>query len=283
MRSGGTSLANLRTGLLCSRIPYIRGGEGARHAVVLLGANALFRPLHKATKPARYAAQVQRLLPPGYQFTIIGYEEFPADTCTLDSIADDVAKALHSLASRRALVLGISFGGFVAQRLAVRHPDLVDRLVIMVSAHRFSASGWGRMERQLQALEAGDLATLLRDNALLFRRPWYNWLVRLKLRSDRSRLQDQCKDPAAILDTYRSVFSDDFARNADLARQIIAPTFVLGGTADQYFDVEALRETAERIPGARLRLFERETHMLPLERSADVAREIAAFLGAQDR
>ena len=72
------------------------------------------------------------------------------------------------------LIMGVSFGGFVAQRFAAQHPDLVDRLVIMVSGHRFSEACWRMMERQFRSLERGDFHELVKDNALLFRRSWYN-------------------------------------------------------------------------------------------------------------
>ena len=45
------------------------------------------------------------------------------------------------------------------------------------------------------------------------------------------------------------------------------------------FDRSASEETAGLIPGARIFLFERETHMLPIERSDEVAGAIADFLG----
>lgn len=64
-------------------------------------------------------------------------------------------------ATRKApdMVLGISLEGMVAMRFAARHPELTRRLVILISAHRFSQSGEHIMERQFRALEQGDLPT----------------------------------------------------------------------------------------------------------------------------
>ena len=134
------------------------------------------------------------------------------------------------------------------------------------------------MERQFEALERGDFRALIRDNALLFRRPWYNWLVRLKLRKDGDRLAADFRDPAAILHDYHQLFGLDFENNAGYCKLIASPALVIGGTADQLFDRSAVVETAELIHGAQLRLFEKETHMLPVERSAGVAEVIANFL-----
>ena len=67
--------------------------------------------------------------------------------------------------------------------------------------------------------------------------------------------------------------------NAKYGRRIVSPALVIGGTADQLFDRGASEETARLIPGAQLYLFERETHMLPIEKSDEVAGAIRDFLG----
>jgi len=275
---GEVRAGRVETGLLAGRIPYIRGGSGPRHAVVFFGGNALFKRLDKSSDPGRHAGQIADLLPEGFRFTIIGYEEVPPADYTLDTIVRDMAAVIRAEIGKPDLVIGVSFGGFVAQRFAAEHPDLLDRLVLLVGGHRFSEEGWAAMERQFQALETGDFHALVTDSVLLFRRPWYNWLVRLKLWKDRDRLASEFKDPKLILRSYRSLFSEDFARNPDFARRIAAPTLVIGGTADQFFGTRVFRETAEMIPGARVALFEHETHMVPIERSGDVAAVVAAFL-----
>jgi len=280
---GANDVNGFETGLIGNKIPFIRGGTGPRRAVIFFGGNALFKRLDKSSDPGRYASQVAKLLPPDFTFWILGYEESPPEEgYTLDTIVRDLEGAVRSGIGKPDLVMGISFGGFVAQRFAASHPDLVDRLVIMISAHRFSEGGWSVMERQFRSLENGDFYELVKDNALLFRRPWYNWLVQLKLWKDRDRLASEYKDPKAILRDYRSIFSKDFTRNAEFARRIKAETLLIGGTADQYFDVQAFKETAGMIPGARLKLYEGETHMLPIERSGDIASDMADFLKAAD-
>ena len=259
----------VESGLLGNGVPYIRGGSGPREAVVFFGVTALFRRLDKTPDPRRYARQVSRLLP-GHRFTILGYAGSNFD--------EIVRKMTAAIRTPPDVVLGISFGGFVAMRFAADHPELVRRLVLLASAHRFSPDGWRRIECQMEALERGDFRTLIRENALLFRRPWYNWLIRLKLWRDGNRLASEFRDPAAILGDYRQLFGPDFNNNAAYGRRIVSPALVIGGTADQLFDRRASEETARLIPGAEIRLFEGETHMLPIEKSAEVAAAIADFL-----
>ena len=263
-------MTNVETGLLADRVPYIRGGSGQREAVVFLGANALFKRLDQTSDPGRYARQVSRLLP-RHRFTILGYAG-----SSFEEIVRDMA---HAIRTPPDVVLGISFGGIVAMRFAAQHPELVRRLVLLASAHRFSPGGRRMMERQFEALERGDLEAVVRENALLFRRPWYNWLVRLKLWKDRDRLATDFRDPAAILRDYRQLFGPDFENNAEYGRRIVSPTLIIGGTADHYFDRGTFKETGDLISAAQLQLFEGETHMLPIEKSDEVAGAITDFLG----
>lgn len=267
-------MAKVESGLLAGVVPYIRGGSGEREAVVFFGVNALFKSLEKSSDPGRYAAQVAALLP-GYRFTILGYAG-----SGFDEIVRHMALAVPTAPD---VLMGISLGGLVAVRFAAEYPERVKRLVLLVSAHRLSSAGRRMVDRQFDVLEKGDFRTLVRENARLYRRPWYNWAVRLKLWKDGGRLAAEFRDAAAILRDYRKMFGPDFQGNADYARRVACATLILGGTADQLFDRAAFAETAELISGAQLQLFEGETHMLPVEKSAAVRTAIRGFLRVPDR
>jgi pimeloyl-ACP methyl ester carboxylesterase len=258
-------------------MPYVRGGSGPRHAVILLGASSLFRLLNES-EGARYSRLFSRLLPPGYRFTILGYAEHPPEGHALDWIAADVADFLTSRPKRTTVVIGISFGGFVAMHLAAEYPELVQRLVLLVSAHRFSDAGRQRMDEQIRLLQNDDLYGLIVANVALFRRPWMNWLMRFGVRLQLDTLKARLYDPQAIARSYARLFSDDLDALSQDVRRIRAETLVVGGTADQFFDQEAFEETAGLIPNCRLALVPHETHMLPLENGSSVARAFAAFL-----
>lgn len=262
-------MSEVESGRLQGRVPYIRGGSGSREALVLFGINALLKRLDQTSDPRRYARQVAAVLP-GYRFTILGY----AGGGGYGDWVRDVAALVERPAD---LVMGISFGGFVAVRLAAEHPELVRRLVLLVSAHRFSDAGWRSVQGQMAALEAGDLRRLVRENALLFRRPWYNALVRLRLAVGAASMTREFRPAAEILRDYQQLFGAELAENAACCRRVACPALVVGGTGDQLFDRTCFEETAALIPKAQLRLFEGETHMLPVERSRDVARAIAVF------
>jgi pimeloyl-ACP methyl ester carboxylesterase len=67
-----------------------------------------------------------------------GRSDYSEPACwNLDQWADDLRALFDRLGIVRPVVLGLSFGGFVAQSLAVRHPDIVGRLVLSSTAAQF--------------------------------------------------------------------------------------------------------------------------------------------------
>src|ERR1700710_511694 len=54
---------------------------------------------------------------------------------TADKLAADVRGLIHELGAESAMVVGHDWGGSVAWSLAMNHPEVVDRLVILNAAH----------------------------------------------------------------------------------------------------------------------------------------------------
>ena len=60
----------------------------------------------------------------------LGQSEKPETDYTMADYADDAAALIHSMGWATCHVLGSSFGGMVALNLAIRHPEVIDRLVL---------------------------------------------------------------------------------------------------------------------------------------------------------
>lgn len=65
---------------------------------------------------------------------------------SFEAMAEDVAAVIHALGHDTVDVVGYSMGGTVALRLALDHPELVDRLVVASAPYAFS--GWHDYNQQ---------------------------------------------------------------------------------------------------------------------------------------
>lgn len=265
----------LTTGKYLQRIPYARVGSTHDPILVLAGGQAFVQRPTPA-RLERDAGRIARLLPQGRSFILLGYDLSPDRRAGLDAIVDDVAAVVREVGAPRQVV-GISFGGVIGLRLAARHPELVSALVLLASGHEPSAEGRRRLQRQIECASQGDLPGLIEGFAAVFRRPWFNWLLRARLRSRRGRLGEMLNDPAIVIRGLTAILDARLANTTGLAR-VSARTLVIGGSCDQFFGDGVFQRTVAAVPNASLALFPGETHMLPIERARAVAGKLRAFL-----
>lgn len=77
---------------------------------------------------------------------------------SFEAMATDVAELIKALGYEKADVLGYSLGGAVALRLAIDHPEAVDRLVLVSTAHAYN--NWHTYNYEgMKALGADPAAT----------------------------------------------------------------------------------------------------------------------------
>ena len=114
-------------------LEYTEGGTG--HALVFLHGGGGFR-FDEQTFTA-LARDYRVLVPsmPGFDGSTAG------TTRTLEDVADVVAEFVRRVDAQPAHVIGESFGGGVATWLAIRHPDVVDRLVLAAPSALRDGSG----------------------------------------------------------------------------------------------------------------------------------------------
>lgn len=76
----------------------------------------------------------------------------------LDTFADDVVRLCNALGIARPVVLGQSYGGFVAQRYLARHPSHPGKVVLSSTSHHFGLGRKLAMFERLGGAAARDAA-----------------------------------------------------------------------------------------------------------------------------
>ena len=199
-------------------------------------------------------------------FTVLGYDQRglgqtdrPDIPYTMADYAQDAKALLDAVSWERCAVIGISFGGMVAQELAVRYPHRVERLVLGCT----SSGGAGGASYPLHELTGLSLE---------------EWARRVVELSDKRR---DAKWQAAHSQEFQTLVNEtviglkvgahEAGRAMGARRQVEArqghdtyarlptlpmPVYICGGRYDGIAPVDNQTAMQRRIPNAKLELFE---------------------------
>jgi pimeloyl-ACP methyl ester carboxylesterase len=197
---------------------------------------------------------------------------------TIADMADDVAQLIRELKLGSAFVMGWSMGTFIAQELTLRHPALVNKLILVAG----SAGGptQTRATPEISALlkrsETEPIEARVRRTYPLLAGPDYmrqhpEDLDRLVWSQSTKPMSIACyqRQLGAIL-SWPGV-------GPELPR-VTAATLVIHGDQDPLVPYPNGQLIASQIPGATLSTYEGVGHLPPIEAAERFNREVEEFL-----
>lgn len=245
-------------------IAFEREGQGP--ALVLMHGAEASRNM--------FAALVPHL---SKHFTVISYDQrdcgdtaAPECAATLAELANDAQQFIKALGFKRAHVFGSSFGGRVAQALALLHPRSVDRLVLastwpLPRPYEELCPGARRLAELRNGLPgtAAELATWFFPEAFLARRPE----LRRVFANARPASARSARRAATVATTLKNGVAD-----------IVAPTLVLAGELDRVVPPTVTLAMAGRIRGADAVLLPAIGHVAAIQAPEVLAHHMVRFL-----
>jgi len=257
------------TGYSHNGLPYACIGNGERNLVIFEGLDFRHKPpsgimLWMSTGYLRGLADSYKIyivsrrpgLPPGY---------------SMSDMANDYAVMIKNELGGVADIIGVSTGGAIAQHFAIDHPDLVRRLVLAMTGFRLTEEGKELQIKVAALARKGKrrAASALLGTAVIRRGiakhvfKWFMWLL------------GPFMVPADPSDGIVEIEAEDRHDLSDRLDRIKSDTLVIGGAEDFFYPV---RETAGKIPNARLVLYPNLGHNAMFARSRQFGEEIRAFL-----
>lgn len=206
----------------------------------------------------------------------LGQSDKPTPDYSMADYADDAAAMLDHLGWENVNVMGVSFGGMVAQHLALRHPHKIKNLVLACT----SPGGAGGASYPLH--EVADMEPMARAEKML---PLYDtrqtpdWIkanpeiyqMMIKFMTDDPYADEPGRHEGALKQlAARSAHDcwDDFAN-------ITCPVFLAAGKFDAVARPQTQQAMLSRLPNAKLKLYE-GGHLFLLQ-DAQAYKDITAF------
>jgi epoxide hydrolase 4 len=207
----------------------------------------------------------------------------------LDALADDVVGLINAADRRKAVVVGHDWGGAVAWRLGMLHPDRVERMVVLNVPH----------PRVFMALLRRSPRQLLRSWYIFaFQFPWlpewaarrHDWRTMVEgLRessrpgtfsdADMEQYRGAWSQPGAftaMVNWYRAILSS--GPRARGLKRIATRTLLIWGAHDKFIGREAAQPSIDHCADGRLVFIEEATHWVLHEEPERVNRLIVDFL-----
>jgi pimeloyl-ACP methyl ester carboxylesterase len=205
-----------------------------------------------------------------------GYTERPAGvTYDLATWTGHLVGFLDALGLERVSLVGNSFGGALALSLTGRHPERVDRLVLMGSV--------GVPFELTPGLDAvwGFEPSLAGMRALLDLFAY----DRSRVSDDLARLRLEAATRPGVQEAFRAMFPaprqaavDGLTVDESLIRGIARPTLLVHGRDDRVIPVTNSLRLLELIDDAQLHVFGRCGHWVQIEKAEEFNRLLRGFL-----
>ena len=201
---------------------------------------------------------------------------------TVDEMARDAIAVIRALGFEKVDLLGFSLGGFVAQDITLKAPDLVRKL-ILTGTGPAGGDGIDMVGSVSWPLIIKGMLTLRDPKFYLFftstangRQAAKSFLKRLK---ERKAGRDKGPTPDAFLRQLKAITAWGRRAPQDLG-SIRIPVLIADGDNDIMVPTSNSIDMARRIPGAQLTIYQDAGHGGIFQNHADFVRKASSFLDA---
>jgi pimeloyl-ACP methyl ester carboxylesterase len=201
-----------------------------------------------------------------YALDLPGHGKSAGRGCTtIEEYADWIASFMEATRLNRAILIGHSMGGAIAQLCALTCPDLFSGLVLVATSARL------RVAPQLLQLAESDFVAAV---DLVSQWEW-GPLTPAEIKQLGKQQLLQIK-PVVLLADYRACDAFDVR---DHLPEISVPALIIAGEADQMTLLKYAIFLAEHLSHARLVTVPQAGHMVMLEAAEAVTRAVEEFVG----
>ena len=202
-----------------------------------------------------------------------GGSAVPPGPYSMDDLVDDAARLIREWGRGPVTWIGLSMGAMVGMGLAIRHPELVARLVLANTTSLYpeaARAAWAQRIATVNADGMGAVADMVTERYL--------------------HADFRAASPAAAQAVRAAILRNDAAGYAascaavagvawqDRLGEIRCPTLVISGARDAGAPPVMGQAIAERVPGARFEVIADASHLSVLETPSEFDMLLRGFL-----
>jgi len=188
-------------------------------------------------------------------------------------MASDAAAVLDAAGIAGAHVFGISMGGMIAQEFALQYPARTNALILGCTSPGGTSAV--RAEKNVTDILVARDMTLEQAREAIIPYIYDASTPREKIEEDGQVRRQNFPSPIGYKAQLQALRAwDGYSRIS----QITAPTLVIHGKSDQLLPPANAELIASRIPGTKLVLLERASHLFLTDQTETALKEILEFL-----
>ena len=197
----------------------------------------------------------------------------PAGANTLDQLADDLKGLLDGLGIAATHFVGLSMGGMIGQIFALKHPAMVQSLVLCDTTSRYPQGAASVWEERIKTVGAKGMEPMVAPT-----------LERWFTAAFRSRRKDLMDKVGAMI---RSTPATGYVgcchalpkiNVTERLRDVRCPALVIVGEEDPGTPVDMARDIHAALPVAELAVLCRASHLSNVEQPGEFNRALGGFL-----
>lgn len=220
-----------------------------------------------------------------------GESDRPDIPYTMKMLAEDIRGLMNVLGIKKAHIVGRSFGGMIAQHLALMYPTIVDKLILIATNYGRKNTDWvdvaknGRLE---------EIETIPHNPIKAFKQK-SKWVFYIKFRKemendpakkfyDSFSMNDLIKEstinPSKPQDIINQAEAMKTHYTLESLHKIDNETLLIAASHDRQTPVSVMAEMRDRIPNSELKVIQDAGHFMTLSRAGEVNNLILDFLKA---
>jgi 3-oxoadipate enol-lactonase len=202
-----------------------------------------------------------------------GQTSAPSGAYTLEQLSDDLKGLLDGLGIPATHLVGLSMGGMIGQVFALRHPAMVQSLVLCDTTSRYPAAAAPVWEERIKTVGAKGMESMVAPTL----ERWFTAPFRARRRDLMDRVGAMIGSTPApgYIGCCHAIPKINVTERL---REVRCPALVIVGEEDPGTPVDMARDIHAALPAAELAILSRASHLSNLEQPEEFNRVLGGFL-----